>query len=369
MADLTDLQKSDVVRLVGGDEAYAADVVLQDGIKRLATNSIVTVEEVFGRDPQATVWLYLNTQYDVGNVSLNDTVRIQIAAGANVSLYPAVDVTTTADASVIAASNKEVALADKIVSDLNANGNFSLNWKAQRIKDFSGVFISSKLFNEWGERKTAGDFTVTTTGTVTAIAAYDKIERRGSPTELNRSPNDPRQGILNIAGSVFFRPGLISDLFEEDALNAGSNALNVSGTLGTPVIFSIGTDATMDKVVNDLRFHGRGNGIKFGQFLNINTKLTNGILIEIKSDNKVVTFGPYKSTDDLKSRWGSLQGFDLAVQAGGDHFHAAFKLDTPFVLRKTGTFATNDYIKVYIRDNITTVAELFFTIDGFKQEP
>ena len=39
MADISELQRSDITRLVGGDELYAADVILDGGLKKLIVKS------------------------------------------------------------------------------------------------------------------------------------------------------------------------------------------------------------------------------------------------------------------------------------------------------------------------------------------
>lgn len=346
-----------------------ADVELINSKYRLLTDSIVTVEEVFGQDPQATNWFYINTQYDVGPMVAGDTVQVNIAAGPNATLFPSVSVTTTVTAGIVAASNPEIALANQIVSDLNANSVFKVLWKAQRIKDFSAVFISSKIYNEWGERKNPGDFSVITTGTITVSIAFDSITRRGFSTELSRSPNDPRKGILAISGSVAVTPGEVADIFIQNALNSGSPNMLVNGSV-TPVPFTITPLSTQDIFVNELRLYGNANGIKFGQFLGQNAILTNGLLLEIKSEDKTTSFPVLKSTDDIKHKFArGAVNFDLDVQAGRDDFMASFTFENPFPIRHQGLFTTDDYIKITVRDNLTTnLQALEFIAFGFKKD-
>lgn len=373
MGDANFLKSSQPVQIVGGDETHAADVSLTGGVKRLAVDAIVTVEQLFGRDPQGTTYFFLNTQYDAGGISTGDTVRVQIAAGPILSLFPAVDVTTVATAAEALASNPEAALAELIVNTLNADANFSLNFKARRIKDFSGVFISAKAFNEWGERKTPGDFNVTTTGTVTALMGFDTVERRGYGTELARSPNDPRLGVLAISGTVFAVPGGAGDLTIENLKTVANLVdMRVNGSL-INVTFSIGTNATKSKFINEIRFYGGANSLKFEQFLGINTVLTNGLLIEIKSDNQLVTLPVIKATEDFKNKFafGSGNNFRIDIQSGTDQFLAVFSPDTPIILKKTGTFGAgnDDYIKVTVRDNLSaSLSELECLARGFLRE-
>jgi hypothetical protein len=351
----------------------SADIIDDGGIQRLATDSIVTVESLFGKDPQASTFFYINTQYDVGSIAINDTVRVQIAVGENATLFPAVDVTTTVTSTETGAANPETALANLIVTNLNNNANFSLNWKASRIKDFSGVFINAKLFNEWGERPNTNSFQVTTTGTTTVNLGFNNIIRRGFETELNRSPNNPRLGVLAISGTVFAVPGGAGDLLIDNAKNAGSSNLRVNGSLATPIIFSISADATETIFITELRFYGGATSLKFEQFLGQNNALTNGIKIEIKSDNQMITLPLIKSTEDFKNKFsfGGADNFSIDIQAGADQFVASFLPSFSLGIKRQGSFGAgnDDYIKVYIQDNLTSgMSELEFIVLGFKRE-
>ncbi len=114
-----------------------------------------------------------------------------------------------------------------------------------------------------------------------------------------------------------------------------------------------------------MRFHGSGNGIKYGQFLNINQPLNNGILIEIKSDDDSTAFPVIYATEDFKNRFCTGVQWNLSVQAGGDEFLAVFTPSNPFPIRNQGAFAIDDYIQVTIRDNLGQVSTLELSIDGF----
>lgn len=370
MGDTPFIKGSMPVQVVGADELYAMDVQLINGVRRAAVDAIVTVEQLFGRDPSATSYFFINSQYDAGAISIGDTVRVQITAGEIASLWPAVDVTTTVTASETGAANPEVALATKIVSALNADSNFSKSWKAQRIRDFSGIFISSKLFNEWGERTAAGSFSVTTTGTVTVVLGFDNLLRRGYGTELSRSPNDPRLGVLAISGTVQAVPGGAGDLTIENFLKSGSPDMRVNGSV-TPQVFSIGTNATKSKFITELRFYGGANSLKFEQFLGINSTLTNGVKIEWQSNGEMATMPLIKATEDFKNKFafGSGSNFRIDIQAGADQFLAVFIPETPIVLKKTGSFTIDDYIKITIQDNLSSSLSEFEAIArGFLRE-
>lgn len=364
MGDLPEQRQSETVRIVGGDENYVVDVQLVNGKKRILTDSIVTVEQIFGQDDFADNWFWIDRAGLAG-----DTVRIQIPAytdptGSELSI-PAVDVTITLTATE---ASKEIFLRDKIITTLNANSNFAAAWKATPIKDNAIVHISSKFIGEYGERMGYG-LVITVTGTTQITLAYNEIKRRGKPNAGQRDPRDRRLVTVGVSGEVTAIPGAVGDLFIQHAKHLGSEDLRVNGST-TPVAFSIPPDPLMDIYIRELRFFGNANGIKFGQFLASPT-LTNGILVEVKSDNKVLSLDPIKTTDDFKHEFsfGNGQGFQLHVQAGRDDFLASFVFDSPFPIRKAGTFSVDDYLKVWIRDNLSSgILALQFIAFGFKRE-
>jgi hypothetical protein len=81
-------------------------------------------------------------------------------------------------------------------------------------------------------------------------------------------------------------------------------------------------------------------------------------------------FDPIKLTDDFKHEFAfGGQGFQLHVQAGRDDFLSSFNFEAAFPIRKIGTFSINDYIKIHIRDNLTSgLLALEFLAFGFKRE-
>lgn len=374
------------IKICGDDEIYCSDVSNVNGVKRLATDSIVTVEQVFGQDPHATSWFYFGTAPDAaedadGIGAAGDTVRIQIPGAVTPlgTIYPAVDVTTTVSSACTLDDNPERCVALDVCLDLEGDANFiSASWKCVVIKDHSGVFIESRLYNEFGERTS---WTVTTTGTTYIVKAFDEIKRRGLPTELSRSPNDPRQGILGIAGTVTSIPGGVGDILIEEFQDTGmSSDMRVDGST-TPVDFRIECDADEEKLINEVRIFGGCNGIKFGQFLCKNTFLTNGIQFELRSEGQTLTFPfTFKTTEDFKNKFafgpsGAGSTFRIDVQAGGDQFIASFIFSQPAIIRKCGAVPSpNDYMEFTVQDNLTgsqggNLNELVSLAQGFKQEP
>jgi hypothetical protein len=150
------------------------------------------------------------------------------------------------------------------------------------------------------------------------------------------------------------------------AKNGGSADLRVNGS-GTPVVFTVPADATYDLGIIEFRLHAIAGGVKFGQFLNKASALTNGILVEAKFNNVVLTFDPLKITEDFKSKFsfGPGMGFVWNVVPGRDDIVASGMFPAAMPLRKVGTFSPDDYIKVTVRDDLTTnpaIAALEFSV-------
>jgi hypothetical protein len=343
---------------------------------------VVTVEEVFGQDPHATTWFYPGTRLDASGIgAAGDTVRVEIPEAVSpigTTLYPAVDVTTTITAGMVADDNPERAFAQQMCLDLESDANFQTSkWNCIVIKDFSGVFIENKLFNEFGERST---WTVSATGTTVVTPAFADITRRGLPTELSRSPNDPRQGILGISGTVTATPGGVGDIllleFED---SGGSPDMRVDGS-STPVEFTVDCAPVQERLIQEIRVFGGCNGLKFGQHLCKNQKLTNGVTVAIRSDGELLNLLPLQSTEDWKNKFafgpaGPGGTFRIDVQAGGDQFVSSFIFDPPAILRPCGTVPIpDDGIIITINDNLAgstggNLDEFAALAQGFEREP
>lgn len=348
-----------------------ADVVLKSGRHALVTDATVSVEQVFGQDNFADTWFFVQAAGADG-----DTLTVTIAAGTSDPTTPDRDPPAYSKVVTVTAAEvgDEIKLRDKIVAELNADVLFSAHWKATVIKDNTGVHISSKYIGEFGERTAALSFNVVTTGTTTVFfenSSNFTIIRRGKKNSGVRDPRDKRLVTVGISGEVQAVPGAVGDLFIANALNGSSPSMTVNGSI-TPVDFIIPADAAKDIFVEEIRFYGNANGIKFGQFLAQNNFLTNGISITVRSDELQTTLPPIKSTDDFKHKFafGSGQGFQLHIQAGRDDFMASFKFSATFPIRKAGTFVGgDDFIRVRIQDNLLSgVQVLEFAAIGFKKE-
>ena len=368
MADLTDIQRSDAVRIVGGDESHACDVILDGGVKKIAALADVTVNSLRGFDPICDTWFFLGTEQDSGGAGgIGDTVRVQLLAGGDASIFPAIDVTSTLTATE---AGDETALANLIDSDLNADSDFSEYYFARRIDDIATtVYITARFPGPAYERPNANDFLVTTTGTTVATRAFDDLIRRQKSTSLARDPANPTLGVLGISGSVTAGEGDVTGRIIEFAMNGGSSDLRVNGSV-TPQEFVINASADKERFFTSLRFEALGNGIQFTNFLSKNSALTNGILVTIRSNDSEVTFPAILATEDFASFFSrGASDFDFYDVSGTDYFRATLSFVAPFQVYKQGTFATDDFIKVTIRDDLSSGLQQFKFIGfGFERE-
>lgn len=368
MADINESKQSEVTRITGGDENYQADVQLIDGFPSLRTFGIQAIESLKGFDPIADTWFYIGTENDsVGAGDIGDTVRVQIAAGDNPSLFPAVDVTSTLTATE---AGDETELANLIVSDLNNNANFNSRFFARRLdQNATTVYITSRLPGPADERPNVNDFQVSTTGTTSVTRAWDNIVRRNKVTSLARDPGNPTLGILGISGSVTAGEGDVTGRIIEFAKNGGSSDLRVDGS-STPVDFVINASAEKERFITSLRFEALGNGIQFTNFLSKNTALGNGIVVTIRSNNSEISFPAILTTEDFGSYFArGSSDFDVYDVSGTDYFRATLSFSAPFQLYKQDTFNIDDFIKITINDDLTSgISRFQFIAFGFERD-
>lgn len=368
---------------INGIDGLAANRAVQtkvrsDGLTALVTDATVVVESTFGFDQQPDTFFRIIETGGAGT-----TWTIDIAGTANDPTTPDRDVPAYQKVFTVQAGEvgDEIALRDRIIQELNADSTFrnTVYFKAQRATDRAIVHIYSEKFSasgEFFERPNAGDFTVTIGGTPgdgVVVVGFDNIISRSKPVTISRDLDSPhRLGLFGITGSVNVTAKELSDLFIEEAKNGGSADMTVNGS-GTPVEFSIPAQVGKEIFIEELIFDGQGNGIKFGKFLNQNSPLTNGVQVEIKSDDVITTFPIITTTEDFKNKWAALSGnganFRIDVQAGADEMLAILSFNNPFLVRAQGTFTIDDYIKVTINDNLTNVSRFSFRAKGFEKEP
>lgn len=358
MGDLDRNQTSDqVVSLVGNDEQFIADVILEDGLRKLAVSKLVQVDSLSGRQISATNYFFVDATLATGS-----TLRIEIDATEGA---PALDKSFTS-----LAGETGIDFITRVILELNQDFvNFQPYWRALDIDDNPAIFIASKNVGESGENTNVDSFRVT--GTSNPQRAFADFVRRGTVIQASSSTTDPRLGIFGITGSVEAKDASVEGLFIQQPYNGTPTTidLNVNGS-GTPVVFTFPMDNLDDLFVNEIKFFGRDNGIQFSNFLGQNGSLTNGILVEIKTDNNIVLLPPIRTTDDFDDVFAfGGSNFDVYFASGDDKFSARF-LASAFPLRRSGTFGSgnDDYIRVTIRDNLTSINYLQCIVGGFRQE-
>lgn len=354
--------------------------VRSDGLTALVTDATVVVESTFGFDQQPDSYFRI-----INTGSAGSTITVYIAGTSIDPSSPDRDVPsyTKIFTVLLAEIGDEIKLRDRIIQELNSDTVFknTCKLKAQKATDRGVVHIYSLQFSASGEdweRPNAGDFQVTTTGTAQVVVGFDNLISRSKPVTISRDIDSPhRLGLFGITGSVNVTAKELSDIYFQEAEKIGSpgdvNMAGEAGTLVSPVIFEIDAVSLKEIFVTTLIFSGQGNGIQFGKFLSRNTPLANGLLVEIKSDDIITVLPIIKSTEDFKNRFAALSGtgatFRIDVQSGADEMLAILEFENPFIMRQTGTFTIDDYIKISIRDTLNNIARLDFAARGFEKEP
>ena len=167
----------------------------------------------------------------------------------------------------------------------------------------------------------------------------------------------------NGAKKLVVKATVVPDLgqrFQEKLKNGASSSLIVNGSV-TPVVFTLTADPAKDKIIEECNLWFLGNGIKLDTFINLNSELTNGLLIEILSNGVSFSFFPIKSTVDINHYFGTGSArFRIDVQSGLDYTSGFFNPGTPFVLKA----GSGDYVRITVRDNILSVAKGEMLCDG-----
>lgn len=163
-------------------------------------------------------------------------------------------------------------------------------------------------------------------------------------------------------------PEGLGDLFFIHATYNSAENMNVDGST-TTVIFSIDAESgvgAQDLVVQEMRFESIDSNVKIGNFLGINTALTNGVLVRVTSDGTPFDFLPIANTFHFETHFAFGPGgkSDIIFDSPNDGVSSTFSPTNPFVLRKD----TSDKIEILIRDDLTTVVTLKLIAFGFKDD-
>ena len=369
MADLDFKEASQAVQIVGEDEALGVEVKNFSGENRLLTQSEVqvSINEIKGLDGFADAYATIVKAGSVGDtwtIALDATNLDTTSPNANAPSMSVVITITSNEA------GDELKARDLIVSTLNNAPSFKNAFLIARPALDNPVFqIASIKRGVFFERPNANSFSVTVTGTASRTLGFNNFIQRTKINSITADIDSPHNlGIQGISGTVLVTPAAISNSFQKLALNGGSENMAIDGT--TPVEFLINADIAQDIHVNELRFFGGDTGVKFGKdkFLGINSALANGIKIDIQSEGNMINFLPLmKITQDLKSRFTSKAATNwlLDVSPSVDDFLAVRPFPNPFILKKQGTFVTDDFIKITIQDILLDLSSLFFEARGF----
>jgi hypothetical protein len=365
------------VQIIASDEINFVDTVF-DGVRhRLAVDAnISSVNVPFGRDMRPDNYTRVN---DTG--AEGDTLTLTIK-GTNVDpSTPDDDVPDYIKVFTVQAGEvgDEAAFVQRIITELNADVVFrqTVFLKAQRVKDRRIFHIFSTKFSgalEFWERPNAGDYDVVTTGSMDVFEPDTRLVSRSKETSLTADPENPHiVGRQGFTGDVTVTSGAIADLYQENAKNLGSSDLRVDGSV-TPVDFTIDCDPDDDIFIEEIRFHTNCNGLKRSTFLCLNQPLTNGIYLEVRSDERVTAWPVFKSTSDFADLFarGTGQNWIYEDVSGTDGMRATLTLNNPFPIRVCGAFGANpdDYILVRVQDDIDSgLVEFAFTGFGFTKEP
>ena len=356
--------------------------VRSDGLNALATDATVVVETTFGQDQQPDSFFKI-----VNTGGAGTTWTLDIAG-------------TTADPSVpdrdvpayqkiftvlLAEEGSEIQFRDRVIQELNADSTFrdTVFLKAEKATDRGIIHIFSEKFSlsgEFWERPLAGDFNVTIGGTPgdgVRVLGFDTLLSRSKAVSISKDFDSPhRLGLFGITGSVFVSAKDLSDLYINQASEDGLDVtfdLGVDGSV-TPVEFLVTASPDTDLFIEEIRLFGQGNGIQYKGWLTGNNPLSNGLSIEIQSDNIITQLPLLFTTADIKNKFslgqGDATGFQLDLASGRDEFIGVFKFSSPFIMRVQGTFTNDDHIKITVQDNLTaTQAQLEFLAKGFEKEP
>ena len=352
-------------------------VVRTDGVRALAVDSRTVVESTFGFDQSPDSYFRI-----INTGAVGDQWTIFIKGTNNDPSNPDRDVPDFTYIHTVAVdeAGDELLLRDRIIQALNANSTFKqiCGMKAQNATDRAIIHIQSDFYSlggEYWERPFAGDFSVTVTGSGQVFLGFDNFISRSKPVSIARDIDSPhRLGLFGITGEVRVTAKDLDDLFIENAkenFTGGPDMGNANGSIANPAIWGVSTSTNTDIFIQELRFYGQGNGIKYGNFLNMNNSLNNGIQITIKSNDTTTVLPLIKSTEDFKNKFAfgdGAGGFKLDIASGRDDFLAVFTFENPFTIKVQGTFTVDDFIEIQIRDNIN-VGSLEFIAKGFEKDP
>lgn len=142
-------------------------------------------------------------------------------------------------------------------------------------------------------------------------------------------------------------------LFATSVKHANSANLAVNGSL-TPVVFEMTPPPDHDIHITHLSFLFEGTTMAFGDRFILNTlaALTNGLLLEIKTLDLTTTWQTMKRTRDLIE---ISETFSL-ITGTPNFLRVHVHLPQELRLARDGTYAQPDFLRLTVRDNLTSFA-------------
>lgn len=144
----------------------------------------------------------------------------------------------------------------------------------------------------------------------------------------------------------------------------GSPDMDVNGSV-TPVVFSYYAGSDYDVELSSITMIIEEPAIAFGTTFWGETGLTNGLLVEVKSEDlENVLCNPRYTRECLEAA--EVGGFDL-VTATPDFARVVRAFPPGTILKKAGTYpGDEDYIRATVRDNISGLSYFRMIVRGTK---
>jgi len=151
--------------------------------------------------------------------------------------------------------------------------------------------------------------------------------------------------------------GAINEFIED---GGGSPEMAVDGSV-TPVIYEWNPGATWDVETSGLSLVVEDGSVKFGDYFMGEVALPNGVLIEVKAGDVVYGIANLQRTREIL-QFSPPGGFELIV-ASPNVARGYFGIGG-LVLKKAGTFASPDYVRVTVQDDLTKLDHLSVFFQG-----
>lgn len=158
---------------------------------------------------------------------------------------------------------------------------------------------------------------------------------------------------LKVTGS--FNPNFGEPHEEFLETSSGSRDMNVDGCT-VPVEFEVHPQ-DVDWVIDEFYISALDSEMEARKFLGTDEVLTNGLLVEIKTNDSEFSFN-ITITHDMVD-WASGNTVVRISDSGGDSIKVA--KTKGITLKKSGTFgpaANDDYVRITVRDDIEDVIQL-----------